>query len=204
MNKTNFIILGTSKSIDDDVYYRKERLKMWGSLYLAGIIPLYWKSNTEFEKNANRDFAKKNGFDFYDIIPFIESNDKKIIKRLINSDISFLNEIISELKTIVNSETVHLVFNGKTSFYFFTYFLLENKIDEINFNEHKRKLKRVFEELKTSYGEINFQHFPKFTINLDSNKRLYILPNTSSRNLIGFDEFIWINTLKQIKQTENK
>jgi hypothetical protein len=77
---TKFIVFGTSKSIDDNVYYRKERLKMWGSLYFAGVIPTYWESKIEFEKNANREFAKKNGFDFYDIIPFIESNDKEIIK----------------------------------------------------------------------------------------------------------------------------
>lgn len=199
-----FIVFGTSKSIDDNVYYRKERLKMWGSLYLAGVIPTYWESNIEFEKNANREFAKKHGFDFYDIVPFIESNDKEIIKRLVNSDKNCIPEIISQLKAILNTETLHLIFNGKTSFYFFTYFLIENNIDENSFNTHKRKLKKAFDELTTSYGEIDNQFFLKNSINFDSNKKIYILPNTSSRSLNGFDEFTWINTLKNIKQIEKK
>jgi hypothetical protein len=196
---TKFIVLGTSKSVNDNVYYRKERLKMWGSLFFAGIIPTYWGNNIEFEENANREFAKQNNFDFYDIIPFIESNDKEIIKRLVNSDRHLIAEIISHLKAVVKTDTAHLIFNGKTSFYFFTYFLLENTIDEISFNAHKRKIKKAFVDLKTSYGEIDKQFFLKNSINFDSNKRIYILPNTSSRSLNGFDEFIWIDTLKKIK-----
>lgn len=175
---------------------------MWGSLYFAGLIPSYWENYIDFENNANREFAKKYGFDFYDIIPFTESNDKEIIKRLANSDKNCIPGIISQLKSILNTKTVHLIFNGKNSFYYFTYFLIENNFDENSFNTHKRKIKRAFDELKTSYGEIDNQFLLKNSINFNPNKKIYMLPNTSSRSLNGFDEFTWINTLKKIKQIE--
>jgi len=64
-----FVIIGTSKSNDDNIYYSKERLKIWGSLHLAGVIDKYWLSEEEFRKNATKSFANQLGFDFYDVIP---------------------------------------------------------------------------------------------------------------------------------------
>ncbi|MFM7730763.1 MAG: hypothetical protein ACKO6L_06975 [Flavobacteriales bacterium] len=174
-------------------------MKVWGSLYFAKVIDEYWKSIEEYNTRANREFAQKHGFDFYDIMPQIEAQDRRVILELDNLTLEVFNEIKFAVDGIFSGSTQHLVFNGKTSFYLFTYFLLNDFQTRRGFTQHKRNIVHDLKQSNTNYGRVESHLVNGSTLQGQAPKNVYILPNTSSRTKHEFDEFVWIETLKTIK-----
>ncbi len=186
-----FSIVGTSKSKNEDVYYINERMKMWGCLFLSGVLPNYWENIEQFYSNANQSFANKLGFEFKDLVPGIISNDKSINLE----DKELFTEIRKCTRELIFSEVKNLLFNGKTAFHLFLFSMV---FEEYSLSEFK-KFKKFIEAKDSSYGKRNLKDFF-----LDDHpvlkKNIIVLPNTSSRSKTGFDEFIWIKNLKEISK----
>jgi hypothetical protein len=197
-----FVIVGTSKSNDDCLYYSKERLKIWGSLHLAGVTSEYWQSEDEFRKKGTKDFANKHGFDFYDVLPLIESSDKLLLNKLSAIEQHKTAQISAEVRQKSNSTFNSLLFNGKTSFYYFSYFYLNEYFDIKNFKSHVKRIKKMFEKENVIYGKMTSNVSTRI-FNSNQIKNIFILPNTSGR-ISGkpFDEFIWIKSIKESMEFE--
>jgi hypothetical protein len=192
-----FFIVGTSKSLDGPVYYRKERFKIWGSLYFAGVTKKYWKNELDFSTGATRAFSIENGFDFYDVIPFIASSDKNILDKLTFHNKEIASEISAQLKQKFNSFNGAIHFNGKTSFYYFTYFYFNSHFEISSFRIHCRNVNKLLKKESITYGKLNKGVVDEI-FNSKLTNVLYLLPNTSSRmSQKTFDEFIWIESLKE-------
>jgi len=200
----DFIIIGTAKSKENSLYYRKERLKVWGIIYLAGFTDKYWSSLEEYHEFGNRNFARKNSFDFFDIMPQYEANDKVMLDQLKSSKLDDLNRIKESVEIVNSGEAHHLLFNGKTSFYLFTYFMLGAYAHGNSFNQHKKEIAKVFMQKGYTYGLLDMSMIPSLPNNIQLKKNYYILPNTSSRTKQEFDEFIWIDTIKKIKESTKR
>jgi hypothetical protein len=191
----NFIIIGTSKSLSNDIYYTKERLKVWGTIFIAGAIENYWKSLDEFSNQATRAFANSNNFDFYDIIPFIEKNDRFIPEKLSNLGKQITLKIHEEIRDRILIQSKSLMFNGKQSFYYFSFFFNNESFEISEFRKHTRKIKLILKELDENYGKLDENSVEKI-FGLTLSNCFYILPNTSSRiQNNSFDEFIWIESI---------
>jgi hypothetical protein len=188
----DFIIIGTAKSKVNKQYYINERWKVWGLLFYTKKIKRYWKNIDDFNENATQDFAQTNGFQFVDLLDRVFNNDSSID---LNDPIS-IDELKKNIILIKESSVSNLIFNGKTAF---TFFLLGNlllKGKDAKIKELKKMVK------KYNYGKLDKNNFIEYVIDSFEDKNVFLAPNTSSMSS-SFDEFVWIDVLRNIKKNKN-
>jgi len=119
------------------------------------------------------------------------------LKKLSTIEQSKSARISAEVKQKSNAHFKALLFNGKTSFYYFSYFYLNDSFDLKKFKSHVSKIKKIFDDENMIYGKISSNVCAR-VFNSNQYNRIFILPNTSGRfSGKPFDEFIWINSIKE-------
>jgi hypothetical protein len=183
MPDIKFIIVGSAKSKNSDLYYISERWRMWGVLFVTKKIESYWKNLEDFNNKANQNFALENNFQFFDLLTEIYPNDAQIDL----TDCDTQRDIKDNTERIQNSQTANIIFNGKKAYlmYLLGLSLIDNA--EIKLAKLKRDVRNAQYGLQTERLEI-----------MGKEKKIYLAPNTSS-NANVFDEFVWINILNEIK-----
>lgn len=188
--KIKTLIIGTAKSkAGTDEYYITERLKMWGVMFIAGFTDVY------YQPKDWKEFSKKYGVGFYDMINVTIPKDKTLKKDLrekrTNSKvykgiIRFFENILYEYPNLER-----IGFNGKT----IASWVLEY-YKTSNITPSSKYLLRNYTAKFENPSELYYQNFE---ISLKNKKILVtVLPNTSGRTA-NFDEKPWIEFWKSIK-----
>jgi hypothetical protein len=132
-NKVHTIIIGTSKSKNENGYYIDSKKKFWSLIYLAGITPRL------LEPTEYKILTKKYGIGFselaFDSIFLGEDSDNEAIKNdnLLNKEIEKLNIGIPKLLDYLKqTKPKRIAFNGKSAAAAFFEYVYKGKIDKLN------------------------------------------------------------------------
>ncbi|MBU1632968.1 hypothetical protein KJ762_00465 [bacterium] len=147
------IICGTSKSLNENGYYIKEKEKFWGLIYKCNVTKYIIDP---YDYNQFEDL----GFKFLEIISSIESQDRKIFEKYSIDEIqNSIKGFVEKVKTI---KPKRIFFHGKKSAEWFLQYRENGKIRKKGYPMTKDR----------EYGK-------QSDLNLEYGYDIYILPSTS-------------------------
>ncbi len=181
MMKEHTVIVGTSKSMNENAYYIKSKDKFWGLIFKSGLTNYQMKPE-EFDA-----FTQRTGIGFTELVTNkIESKDSKL-KGNLELVATGLNDFIEYLNS--NKAPNRVVFNGKTAAGWFFQFLDKGKLD-----------KRASSTMNKVFYDFQYGKLPRYY----KNTELFVLPNTSAVARKYWDEKPWIEFWTMIKEEINK
>lgn len=162
-NKTHTIVIGTSKSKNEDGYYFDSKKKFWSIIHSVGITPRL------LEPTEYQTLTDKYGIGFselaFDAIFFGEDSENETFKNdaQLNKEIEQLNQGIPKLINHLNKiKPKRIVFNGKSAASAFLEFLIKGKLDKLSSSYVKEK--------NYQYGKIDTWN----------GIEIWMMPNTSN------------------------
>ncbi|MFH2030305.1 MAG: hypothetical protein ABIJ40_06705 [Bacteroidota bacterium] len=161
------IICGTSKSLNENGYYIKEKEKFWGLIYKCNVTK-YIIDPYDYKQFEDL------GFKFLEIISSIESQDKKIFEKYSIDEIQ--NSIKGFVEKVETIKPKRIFFHGKKSAEWFLQYIENEKIRKKGYPMTKDRENGKIR--KKGYLMTRSREYGKQS-DLNLGYDIYILPSTS-------------------------